>query len=517
MANTQVFTLGVTITPSLGSALDALRRQADGIRLGRLIGEVIRLGLELDKVRLVERALALEQTDQHELQILRLGRELDQVERLRQAYLSLMQLGGVSRHAPALAGADKKAEERKSRSPQEKGARLLAATAGVVVAGRLGYEAHQSLGSNARRRVNRAARKTWKANAGDARDDALEAILTGETGEEKAEGVGSAVGKLGGSMAGAVLATRFKNRRLKKLLPGLGGVLGKVFGGEGAGAFYNWVEYEDEGKPGAGKAKPGAAKQAPGQAAQAGPGQGEQAAKAQADTAADEQSGGMAGMLAGAVELMPGIGRTAVGGAGKLFSASKGLLKRVPGLSALATGAELADIHASNAPPEQKRESYGKALGGFGGGLAGAAAGAATGAAIGSIVPVFGTAIGGLIGGVLGGMGGEFAGGVLGKVLGSGVNEVLKPKPGEVPAPAVTPAAAPSVQAAASSAPSSPPLPATINQQFNFTANMPVTLTNSLSDPSVLQQLEAIARRQLEELMRQARSVQLADTPHIAL
>ena len=46
---------------------------------------------------------------------------------------------------------------------------------------------------------------------------------------------------------------------------------------------------------------------------------------------------------------------------------------------------------------------------------------------------------------------------------------------------------------------------------------MPVSVTNSLDDPGTLAQLEAIARRQLEELMRQARSAQLADTPHIAL
>ena len=59
--------------------------------------------------------------------------------------------------------------------------------------------------------------------------------------------------------------------------------------------------------------------------------------------------------------------------------------------------------------------------------------------------------------------------------------------------------------------------PATVNQQFTFTSNMPVTFNNSLDDPSVLQQLEMIARRQLEELMRQARPAQLADPPHIVL
>ena len=42
---------------------------------------------------------------------------------------------------------------------------------------------------------------------------------------------------------------------------------------------------------------------------------------------------------------------------------------------------------------------------------------------------------------------------------------------------------------------------------------MPVTFNNSLDDPTTLQQLEAIARRMLEDLMRQARSVQMADQP----
>jgi uncharacterized membrane protein len=45
---------------------------------------------------------------------------------------------------------------------------------------------------------------------------------------------------------------------------------------------------------------------------------------------------------------------------------------------------------------------------------------------------------------------------------------------------------------------------------------MPLTLNTTLDDPSVLQQMEAIARRTLSELMERAQSVQLADTPHVA-
>jgi hypothetical protein len=60
---------------------------------------------------------------------------------------------------------------------------------------------------------------------------------------------------------------------------------------------------------------------------------------------------------------------------------------------------------------------------------------------------------------------------------------------------------------------SAPPTPA--NQQFTFTANMPVTFNNSLDDPSVIQQLEQIARRTLTDLMARAQSAQMVDTAHV--
>ncbi|OWQ35590.1 tail tape measure protein [Pseudomonas sp. DrBHI1] len=195
-------------------------------------------------------------------------------------------------------------------------------------------------------------------------------------------------------------------------------------------------------------------------------------------------------------------------------SVARRVFRRIPGANLLDTGLQLAETYNSDAPPEQKLEGYGTAVGGLGGGLAGAAAGAA----IGSVVPVIGTAIGGLIGGVLGSMGGESIGGWLGKALGSGKEELAaKPGLGEAARVMDSPAPQPPLPAppVATATPAVPPAP--INQQFTFTANMPVTFSNSLDDPSVLQQLEAIARRQLEELMRQARSAQLADTPHIAL
>ncbi|QXH45759.1 hypothetical protein KSS93_23255 [Pseudomonas xanthosomatis] len=185
---------------------------------------------------------------------------------------------------------------------------------------------------------------------------------------------------------------------------------------------------------------------------------------------------------------------------------ARGLLKRVPA-GALVDGAmQLAQVYTSEGTPQEKAEGYGSALGGMGGTLAGAAAGAA----IGSVVPVVGTLIGGLIGGFVGGMGGEEAGGWLGRVIGGGPAQgeaPVKPALGDAASAVTAPAAAPPVSAATA------PLPA--NQQFTFTANMPVTFNNSLDDPSVIQQLEQIARRTLTDLMERAKSAQLTDPVYV--
>lgn len=176
----------------------------------------------------------------------------------------------------------------------------------------------------------------------------------------------------------------------------------------------------------------------------------------------------------------------------------------------------------SDKPGNEKAEGYGRAAGGLLGTLAGGV--------IGSVVPVigttFGAALGGLVGDQLGGWLGKswFASLEKGKVtpepVGPGNRRSdQKGAPGEVvrsirhDQPPILTNAEPGP-----AGPSPVPAPAPVyNQQFTFTANMPVTVNNRLDDPLTLQHLEAIARRQLEELMRQARSVQLADTPHIAL
>lgn len=185
------------------------------------------------------------------------------------------------------------------------------------------------------------------------------------------------------------------------------------------------------------------------------------------------------------------------------------------------------ETFTSDKPDGEKAEGYGSAVGGLVGTL--------VGGAIGSVVPVLGTTFGA----ALGGMVGDQLGGWLGKTWFGGKDQPVKgdaaakaggatsaaPKdtleqkavPGDVVrsiSSQATPAQGP--PAVTSTPAATPPAPV-YNQQFTFTSNMPVSVTNSLDDPGTLAQLEAIARRQLEELMRQARSAQLADTPHIAL
>ena len=225
----------------------------------------------------------------------------------------------------------------------------------------------------------------------------------------------------------------------------------------------------------------------------------------------------------------PGAGsQSPVSGQSSMFKAvsgasplAKGLLKRVPGGALVDAGLQIAQTFSSEGSSQEKLEGYGTAVGGLGGTLAGAAAGAA----IGSVVPVIGTAIGGLIGGALGSMGGESVGGWLARNVSMGSSQNPPATVSEQrQAPTSVGEAArrldiateqPSIPATTVSTPATSPRPP-INQQFTFTANMPLTLNTTLDDPSVLQQMEAIARRTLSELMERAQSVQLADTPHVA-
>ncbi|MFJ4154179.1 hypothetical protein ACIPZF_05150 [Pseudomonas sp. NPDC089752] len=688
MANTQLFTLGlgVTVSNPLGNAIDLLRRdverlrrQAEGTRLGRLIGEVMRLGLELGSVRQVERELALDQEQKVEDQIPRLEDEAEAVERLRQHYLMLDRvIAGLARLKPlqtrvtinvvraspaqAQEGAGAPVGKQPGAAPAAKADSpdlRVALAKGAVVAAGLGVttlagqhgarEVIRGQPRNTQRRIARVARKEWHEHRVGAIGKIGKALLENENAGDSAQGVGAAIGEVGGRVLGAVLPRFTKSRLARKHGAQAGAYLGEALGKWGGGKLYGWITEADNAQPDrevmpasaaleSESALPNEQAQAPspkqmnavrGQGAVMASGllavagyaalrktqelpantrrrigrvtrrewldnrvdalgnlgqaivtseSGEERARgvgaavgemggrllgaalprltrsrlarkhgAKAGAYLGEAFGGMAGgglfnWLTQArdpkspCQVAPETGmeqRDALAtpqatqpkpeiqalpsllekGASTRLPIVGKLLKRIPGAAQLDASLQIVETFNSDGTPAQKIEGYGGALGGLGGTLAGTAAGAA----IGSVVPVIGTAIGGLIGGVLGGMGGESAGAWLGRMMaperlpGAGKEAVKQPG---LLMPAQESAAEPASQAIASGQPSQPVIQPTVNQQFTFTANMPVTFNNSLDDPTTLQQLEAIARRVLDDLMRQARSVQMADQPY---
>lgn len=399
---------------------------------------------------------------------------------------------------------------------------------GVVVGGALvGAAALAMVGRKAHRAYSRLPRKRRKKLTGSIRKSAGKAsaklignlglALLEDNGEDQAEAIGTAFGGAMGNLGAELLGGLTKNKRIQQhgaeigelIGEGVGGFIGKTVHGlfSDTPAANDPLATRASGSA-IGRSAAGNARQVPEELASD-----ENAEQLEEEEEFSEaQEPASAAMQRGS----PSLGRNAFTGlAGKAGRGSLGAslarraFRRIPGVALLDTGLQLAETFNSDATQEQKLEGYGTAVGGLGGGLAGAAAGAA----IGSVVPVIGTAIGGLIGGVLGSMGGESIGGWLGRTLGANKDGAAgKPAVGELnasPAPPQSPAPP------AAMSPTTPP--ATVNQQFTFTSNMPVTFNNSLDDPSVLQQLEMIARRQLEELMRQARPAQLADPPHIVL
>lgn len=647
MASTQVFTLGlgVTFTNPLGTAieqlrrdLERLRRQADGTRLGRLIGEVIRLGLELGKVRQVERELALDQQQQHEEQIARLDDEVGAVERLRRHYLLLDQvLTGLARFKPlriqstlvvvqhsslvmqhasvAASGQSQARPPAASPAKQDnagavlRGAGAVAAIGGTAVAG--GYVAREGmrrLPPDTRREITDLAREELRENSAGTIGKIGKALITGEDGEAKAKGVGGALGELGGRMFGTVLSGLFKSKWAKEYGADVLGPVGEGIGERVASLLYNWgsqdakAQRDDGGKPGseaadtpaapaqeqpqsaastigttavvasglvvvsglgsdsatntqmtivsatsahwqdsrtafngvslrpgdegrdagavAGEVDEAAPRGKAGDNARRGNGQPQGAEQSQA---LQEQAGDAtlptataSPPTAGTPLVFPLPGKPTLGASLHLPKAAT-LLKRVPGLAYLSAGLQAVDTYTSDGTTAQKLEGYGQAAGGLGGTLAGVAAGAA----LGSVVPVLGTVLGGLIGGVLGGMVGESAGSQLGRAVASFTGNDASvagegtATPAVQPVQVTEPIKSTSQSESASATPESLPTPPPIiNQQFTFTANMPVTLNNNFDDPTTLQQLEAIARRVLDDLMRQARSVQMVDQPN---
>lgn len=601
MANTQVFSLGLGVTASnpLGNAieqlrrdLERLRRQTDGTRLGRLIGEVIRLGLELGKVRQAERELALDQEQRNEEQIAQLDDEVDAVERLRRHYLLLDQvIAGLARWKPlqsqptvivvqqslwVMQGQRGAAGSRAQDSPPAstptspkqdtlgtvlRGAAVVASAGGAAVAG--AYAAREGLRRmppNTQRRGDKIARKQVKDNLGGTLGNIGKALITGEDGEAKARGVGGAIGEFGGRLLGAVLPRFFKSKWARKYGADVGGGLGEAAGEALAGKAYNWVSRGGKEQLSAGGVPDRLVADGGTVPAQ---GQPQQEATVVAGTAVvasrlvvfevgDAAMGGSSAAIAqdgssnppgsgpssvpqeptgdatlpsvsvspaawAIPTMLPALARPRIGASLRLPKAAK-LLRGAPAMAVLDSALQVVDTYTSDGTTAQKMEGYGSAAGGLGGTFAGMAAGAA----LGSVVPVLGTALGGLIGGVVGGIGGDAVGAWLGRVVASVTgNDTPAAGPGTAKQPLVpiqasasaeSPPGSSATPAATAVVPQAAPAP-TINQQFTFTANMPVTFTNTFDDPTSLQQLEAIARRVLDDLMRQARAVQMVDQP----
>ncbi|MBC8994988.1 phage tail tape measure protein [Pseudomonas sp. N40(2020)] len=227
---------------------------------------------------------------------------------------------------------------------------------------------------------------------------------------------------------------------------------------------------------------------------------------------------------AGTMAKLGGVAQ-AVGKVGKVA-------KVIPGGTLLESGAMAYETFENAKTKDEKAEGYGAAAGN----LAGTMAGAAAGAAIGSVVPIIGTAIGGLIGAYLGSQGGAALGGSLGKSLFGGEDEKSEEKP-KAPVPstplmmasaaqqgpvlgdvarsmAVT---APLKSAALAIQPKEPekPVPAKVDQQFQYSLSMPVTVQGDVKDPQALaQDLMPHMQRMMADAAK-SNAAKLYDEPHL--
>ena len=248
---------------------------------------------------------------------------------------------------------------------------------------------------------------------------------------------------------------------------------------------------------------------------------------------------GAIGKLGGVVQAVGKIGKAA---------------KAIPGGSLIEAGAMAFDTYENAKTKDEKAEGYGAAAGN----LAGTMAGAAAGAAIGSVVPIIGTAIGGLVGAYLGSMGGSALGGAAGKSWFGGEDEkpappvtplLMAPRPGPaIPslaamgksfnradgsgallmatapqAPVLGDVArslavsAPTKPAAVAIQPKEPekPVPAKVDQQFQYSLSMPVTVQGDVKDPQRLaQDLMPHMRLMMADAAKQ-NAAKLYDEPHL--
>ncbi|OJT50925.1 MULTISPECIES: phage tail tape measure protein [Pseudomonas] len=226
-------------------------------------------------------------------------------------------------------------------------------------------------------------------------------------------------------------------------------------------------------------------------------------------------------------EAMSKLGVVA-GAVGKVGKAAK----VIPGGTLLESGAMAFDTFQNAKTKDEKAEGYGSAAGN----LAGTMAGAAAGAAIGSVVPIIGTAIGGMIGAYLGSQGGAVLGGSLGKSLFGGEDE--KPEQtAKAPVPATPLMMASAAQqgpvlgdVARSMAVTAPlksaamaiqpkeaakPEPAKVDQRFQYSLSMPVTVQGDVKDPQTLaQDLMPHMQRMMADAAK-SNAAKLYDEPHV--
>ncbi|MEO4015446.1 phage tail tape measure protein [Pseudomonas rossensis] len=252
-------------------------------------------------------------------------------------------------------------------------------------------------------------------------------------------------------------------------------------------------------------------------------------------------SAGSMARLGGVVQAVGKIGKAA---------------KMIPGGALLDAGAMAFDTYENAKTQGEQAEGYGAAAGN----LAGTMAGAAAGAAIGSVVPIIGTAIGGLIGAYLGSQGGQMVGGAVGKSVFGGDEEkpaapvaplLMAPRPGPaIPSlasmgqsfdgakgsgallmasgtipqgPALGDVAramavqAPTKAAAVAIQPKEPekPAPTKVDQQFQYSLNMPVTVNGDVKDPQrMAQDLMPHMQRMMADAAKQ-NATKLYDEPHL--
>lgn len=250
-------------------------------------------------------------------------------------------------------------------------------------------------------------------------------------------------------------------------------------------------------------------------------------------------SSGAIAKLGGVVQAVGKIGKAA---------------KAIPGGSLIEAGAMAFDTYENAKTKDEKAEGYGAVAGN----LAGTMAGAAAGAAIGSVVPIIGTAIGGLVGAYLGSMGGSALGGAAGKSWFGGEDEkpappvtplLMAPRPGPAipslaamgksfnradgsgallmaPAPQAPilgdvarslAVSAPTKPAAVAIQPKEPekPVPTKVEQQFQYSLNMPVNVQGDVKDPQRLaQDLMPHMRLMMADAAKQ-NAAKLYDEPHL--